>query len=151
MIMKKFFICAAVVAASIFGVMKATDVISNSNMSDVQLENVEAIANPEGLMEEGPYYPLSEPKLKVQESWNNSTSQNNSNSQTKDNKCGLEGKGGYTIGGGPEGSIGGNISRDKETSQSSNTQENGSYNVQVNMYVQGCVGSSETHCTPVYL
>ncbi len=41
--MKKVFFIAAVVAASIFGVMKANDVNSNSKMSDLQMENIEAI------------------------------------------------------------------------------------------------------------
>lgn len=40
--MKKFFLCAAVVAAAVFGVMKATDV-NNSNMSDLQMDNIEAL------------------------------------------------------------------------------------------------------------
>ena len=44
--MKKFFICAAVAAAAAFGVMKATDV-NNSKMSDLQMENVEALGQSE--------------------------------------------------------------------------------------------------------
>lgn len=42
--MKKFFICAAVVAAAAFGVMKTNDIINN-NKSTLKLENIEALAN----------------------------------------------------------------------------------------------------------
>ncbi len=42
--MKKVFFIAAVVAASIFGVMKATD-INTDNISNLQLENIEALAD----------------------------------------------------------------------------------------------------------
>ncbi len=42
--MKKFFICAAVVAASAFGVMKASDVNVKNDLSDLQLDNIEATA-----------------------------------------------------------------------------------------------------------
>lgn len=40
--MKKLFICAVVVAAAAFSVNKALDV-NYSNMSDLQLENIEAL------------------------------------------------------------------------------------------------------------
>lgn len=43
--MKKVFFIAAVVAAAVFGVMKATDTNTSSTMSDLQMENVEALAN----------------------------------------------------------------------------------------------------------
>lgn len=43
--MKIFFISAAVVAAAAFGVMKA-NVNVNDKMSDLQLDNVEALADP---------------------------------------------------------------------------------------------------------
>ncbi len=41
--MKKFFIIAAVAAASIFGLVKANDVNVNNSMSDLQMENLEAL------------------------------------------------------------------------------------------------------------
>lgn len=41
--MKKLFLSAAIVAAAVFGVMKATEV--NNNMTAMQMENVEALAN----------------------------------------------------------------------------------------------------------
>lgn len=44
--MKKVFFIAAVAAAAVFGVMKTTDV-NNSNMSDLQLENLELLAEGE--------------------------------------------------------------------------------------------------------
>ena len=53
--MKKIILCAAVVAAAVFGVMKATDV-NNSKMSDLQLENVEALAQ----LPEGTPYPCTD-------------------------------------------------------------------------------------------
>lgn len=40
--MKKFILCAAVVAAAVFGVIKANEL--NNNMTDLQMENVEALA-----------------------------------------------------------------------------------------------------------
>ncbi|MDD6003888.1 MAG: NVEALA domain-containing protein [Bacteroidales bacterium] len=46
--MKKFFIIAAVAAASIFGLVKANDVNVNNNMSELQMENVELLAEGEG-------------------------------------------------------------------------------------------------------
>lgn len=45
--MKKFFIIAAVAAASIFGLVKANDVNVNNNMSELQMENVELLAEGE--------------------------------------------------------------------------------------------------------
>lgn len=42
--MKKIIICAAVVAAAVFGVMKATDVNVNNGLSDLQMENIEVLA-----------------------------------------------------------------------------------------------------------
>lgn len=45
--MKKVFFIAAVVAAAAFGVMKANDVNVTYNMSDLQLENVELLAEGE--------------------------------------------------------------------------------------------------------
>ena len=54
--MKKFFICAAVAAAAVFGVMKANDVNTNSKMSDLQLENVDALADPPEYNVSVPFY-----------------------------------------------------------------------------------------------
>lgn len=45
--MKKFFVVAAVIAASVFGVMKANSVYTTNKMSNLQLENVEALAEGE--------------------------------------------------------------------------------------------------------
>ncbi len=42
--MKKFFIIAAVVGAAVLSVIKATDINENHKMSDLQMENVEALA-----------------------------------------------------------------------------------------------------------
>ena len=44
--MKKLFFCAAIVAAAVFGVMKATEV--NNTMTDLQMENVELLAEGDG-------------------------------------------------------------------------------------------------------
>lgn len=44
--MKKIILCATVVASTVFGVMKATEV-NNNNMSDIQLKNVELLAEGE--------------------------------------------------------------------------------------------------------
>ena len=46
--MKKFFIIAAVIVASVFCVMKTTEPIVNNNSSDLLLENVELFAEGEG-------------------------------------------------------------------------------------------------------
>ena len=46
--MKKLFICAAVIAAAAFGVMKATETNVTNKMSDLQMENVELLAEGEG-------------------------------------------------------------------------------------------------------
>lgn len=45
--MKKFFICAAVAAASIFGIVKANDVNTN-NLANLQMDDVEMLAEGEG-------------------------------------------------------------------------------------------------------
>ncbi len=45
--MKKVFFIAAVVVAAAFGVMKAADVNNSSKMSDLQMENVEALGQSE--------------------------------------------------------------------------------------------------------
>ena len=42
--MKHFFICAAVVAAAAFGVMKANNVNSDNDLTAFQLDNVELLA-----------------------------------------------------------------------------------------------------------
>lgn len=46
--MKKLFICAAVIAAAAFGVMKATETNVNNSMSDLQMENLEALGQKPG-------------------------------------------------------------------------------------------------------
>lgn len=59
--MKKVFFIAAVVAAAAFGVMKATETNVNNTMSDLQLENVEVLAQEgepsgTGMMASNPSY-----------------------------------------------------------------------------------------------
>lgn len=45
--MKKLFILAAVIAVSVFGVIKANDLTINSKMTELQMENIEALAQEE--------------------------------------------------------------------------------------------------------
>lgn len=54
--MKKVFFIAAVVAAAAFGVMKANDLNTNRKMSDLQLENVDALADPPEYNVSVPFY-----------------------------------------------------------------------------------------------
>ena len=51
-LMKKLFVLAAVIAASVFGVIKANDVINDNNMSNLKMDDVEFLA--EGARERGP-------------------------------------------------------------------------------------------------
>jgi hypothetical protein len=150
--MKKIFISAAVVVASVFGVYTANQNSAMANLSALEMENLELLAEGEpGSTDEGPYYPLGQPVLKSKTTYSYSSSQNDSNSQSKDNKIDVNGKAGYTIGGGPEGSVGGSYSRDKGSSNTSENSSQGSYYLEVDVYVQGCIGSSGTHCEPKYL
>lgn len=45
--MKKIIVCAAVIAVSIFGVIKANDINNKSTMSNLQMENIELLAEGE--------------------------------------------------------------------------------------------------------
>ena len=46
-VMKKFFICSAIVVAATLGVIRTTDSKINSTMSNLQIENVELLAEGE--------------------------------------------------------------------------------------------------------
>ena len=45
--MKKIFFITAIAAAAVFGLMKATDVNVNNGLSDLQMENMELLAEGE--------------------------------------------------------------------------------------------------------
>lgn len=144
--MKKHIFCAAVIAVTAFGVMKTTDVNKNSKMSYLQLENVEAMANPEWLMGEGSYFPrATTPVLKRSTTTTHTTSNGTSNSNQKTNTNKVEGTAEASILG-KGASVDAEHGTSKSKSDGSTQQSTTEIKTVENVYVLPCVGSDGSLC-----
>lgn len=144
--MKKIILAAAVVAAGVFAVMKATDI--NTSMNTLRLPNLELLAEGEATAI-GPFKPLSdEPRVLEVVTTKETNNSGNSNSNSTEKNRSASGSAGFTISSNG-GKVDAGTSRTTETQTSNNSSQQTEIQSQRTIYGYICIGKSGESCEAV--
>ena len=129
-----------------FGVYTANQNNTKANLSALELENLEILAEGEPNSSGGPYYPYSSSPVVLQETTTKYTNtQGGSNTQTHSTNNSVGGNVGFSIGG-----QGGKVDVDRDKSKGTTETSNSSYQTETTevkkTYCYPCIGSSGAQC-----